>query len=160
MSASHLKLNLVFKPACFFYSQGDGSRSIQRRSSRNTLVRHNLRKMSNEERPLVLALARCLNEQHDEISCENMEDTLDKTRCYYVLQENDPGEMISWESFSQPELKNFLRMLDREEAWYKKRIHEKYELVLQIMQKLIEEKRPKGLPLNDNMHDSTSQSKL
>ena len=112
--------------------------------------------MSNEERPLVLALARCLNEQHDEISCENMEDTLDKTRCYYVLQENDPGEMISWESFSQPELKNFLRMLDREEAWYKKRIHEKYELVLLTMQKLLEEKRPKGLSLDDL--DNPSQS--
>ncbi|CAB4055893.1 RASSF1 [Lepeophtheirus salmonis] len=32
-----------------------------------------------------------------------------------VLQENDPGE-ICWEAFSSPELKNFLVILDREEA--------------------------------------------
>jgi len=112
--------------------------------------------MSNEERPLVLALARCLKEQDNDISSEN-EENIDKSRCYFVLQENDPGEMISWESFSNPELKNFLRILDREEAWYKKRIHEKYELVLLTMQKLIEEKRPKGLSL-DNLDNPSSQS--
>ena len=38
----------------------------------------------------------------------------------FVLQENDPGE-IQWEQFSLPELKNFLLILDREEAWYKRR---------------------------------------
>ena len=42
---------------------------------------------------------------------------------------------------------NFLRILDREEAWYKKRIHEKYEMVLNKMQQLIEEKRPNALQL-------------
>ena len=36
------------------------------------------------------------------------------------VQENDPGE-IMWEQFSLPELKNFLLILDREEAWYKRR---------------------------------------
>ena len=51
--------------------------------------------------------------------------------CYFVLQENDPGE-ITWDSFTYPELRNFLLILDREEAWYKKRIHEKYEVVLQV----------------------------
>ena len=43
------------------------------------------------------------------------------------LQENDPGEIL-WDQFSLPELNNFLRILDREEAWYKRQIHEKYEL--------------------------------
>ncbi len=38
----------------------------------------------------------------------------------FVLQENDPGE-IQWDQFSLPELKNFLLILDREEAWYKRR---------------------------------------
>ena len=41
----------------------------------------------------------------------------------FVLQENDPGE-IQWEQFSLPELKNFLLILDREEAWYKRRYKE------------------------------------
>jgi hypothetical protein len=36
------------------------------------------------------------------------------------IQENDPGEIL-WEQFSLPELKNFLLILDREEAWYKRR---------------------------------------
>ena len=39
---------------------------------------------------------------------------------YSAVQENDPGE-IQWEQFSLPELKNFLLILDREEAWYKRR---------------------------------------
>ena len=39
---------------------------------------------------------------------------------YSTVQENDPGE-IQWEQFSLPELKNFLLILDREEAWYKRR---------------------------------------
>ena len=63
----------------------------------------------------------------------------DRERCL-VLQENDPGE-VTWGSFSLPELRNFLLILDREEAWYKKRIHEKYELILEHMQALAEEKR-------------------
>jgi hypothetical protein len=61
------------------------------------------------------------------------------------------------ESFSMPELKNFLRILNREEAWYKKRIHEKYELVLLTMQKLMDEKRPNVLPLAD-VDNPASQS--
>ena len=58
------------------------------------------------------------------------------------FQENDPGE-IQWDQFSLPELKNFLLILDREEAWYKRKIHEKYETVENLMNKLVEEKRPK-----------------
>ena len=57
------------------------------------------------------------------------------------VQENDPGE-IEWEQFSLPELKNFLLILDREEAWYKRRIHEKYENVHQTIHDLLQEKRP------------------
>jgi len=37
-----------------------------------------------------------------------------------VFKENDPGEIL-WDQFSLPELKNFLIILDREEAWYKRR---------------------------------------
>lgn len=110
--------------------------------------------MLNEERPLVLALFRCLQE-NNEISSDSVEIDLDKRCCYFVLQENDPGEMISWESFTMPELKNFLRILDREEAWYKKRIHEKYELVLRTMQRLMDEKRANEFSL-EGMQNLTS----
>ena len=66
--------------------------------------------------------------------------------------------MIAWESFTMPELKNFLRILDREEAWYKKRIHEKYEMVLHRMQMLMDEKRPKGEITLDDMNNPSMQS--
>ena len=148
-------MSIKYILSIYFSSQGSGTRSSRRRASRTTLVRHNLRKMSNEERPLVLALARCLKEQG--ASSLESDENIDKARCYFVLQENDPGEMISWESFTTPELKNFLRILDREEAWYKKRIHEKYEMVLQRMQRLMDEKRPKGISF-DNMDNSSMQS--
>lgn len=95
-----------------------------------TLSRVRMRKLKDLERPLVLALLW--------VKDGSIED-----RCF-VLQENDPGD-VSWESFSVPELKNFLLILDREEAWYKKRIHEKYETIHAHMEDLIEEKRAEDL---------------
>ena len=94
------------------------------------MARMGLRKMSDDEKPLLLALSRCLEEDEASSDC-----------CYFCLQENDPGE-INWESFSLPELRNFLLILDREEAWYKRRIHEKFEIVQQTMTTLMEQKKP------------------
>ena len=93
--------------------------------SRATLGRLNLRKLDNSDKPLMIALNNCLK-----YDCPNS---------IFVLQENDPGE-IDWDSFSMPELKNFLLILDREEAWYKRKIHEKYELIHDHMKSLAEEK--------------------
>lgn len=98
----------------------------QERSDKSTLGRVRMRKMKDCERPLVLALQWCKDNRSEE-------------KCF-VLQENDPGEII-WESFSVPELKNFLLILDREEAWYKKRIHDKYEFIRSQMQDLADAKR-------------------
>ena len=69
--------------------------------------------------------------------------TPDPSLNVFVLQENDPGEIV-WDSFSLPELRNFLRILDREEAWYKKRIHEKYDFLQCYMQDLINKKKEEG----------------
>ena len=93
--------------------------------SRATLGRLNLRRLDNQERPLMIALNNCLRQDCDSV---------------FVLQENDPGE-IDWNSFSMPELKNFLLILDREEAWYKRKIHEKYEIVHEHMKTLAEQKK-------------------
>ena len=73
----------------------------------------------------MIALNNCLRQDYNSV---------------FVLQENDPGE-INWESFTMPELKNFLLILDREEAWYKRKIHEKYELIHEHMKKLAEQKK-------------------
>jgi len=89
-----------------------------------SLARLKLRRLQEEEKPLVLAVlwGREGGERR------------------FVLQENDPGE-IQWEQFTLPELKNFLIILDREEAWYKRRIHEKYETVQEELVRLLQEKR-------------------
>ena len=102
----------------------------------STLSRIRMRKMRDEERPLVLSLSWCRDDILEE-------------KCL-VLQENDPGE-VSWESFSMPELKNFLLILDREEAWYKKRIHDKYEFVRSYMQDLVNEKKRASPPNEDDL---------
>ena len=93
--------------------------------SRATLGRVNLRRLENVQKPLMIALNNCLRQDYTSV---------------FVLQENDPGE-INWESFTMPELKNFLLILDREEAWYKRKIHEKYELIHEHMKKLAEQKK-------------------
>ena len=94
--------------------------------SRATLGRINLRKLDKFDRPLMIALNNSLRDDHH--------------KSVFVLQENDPGE-IDWESFTMPELKNFLLILDREEAWYKRKIHEKYEMVHEHMKALAEQKK-------------------
>jgi len=91
-----------------------------------SLSRLKMRRMNEDERPLVLSILWAQNNEFNK---------------KIVLQENDPGE-IQWEQFSLPELKNFLLILDREEAWYKRRIHEKYEIVTNVMTTLQQEKKP------------------
>ena len=56
-----------------------------------------MRKLSELERPLVLGL----------LWVKGGKSAAERS---FVLQENDPGE-VSWESFSVPELKNFLLIL-------------------------------------------------
>ncbi len=94
-----------------------------------TLSRMRLRRLHDDERPLALALSWC-------VANAGVPDRS------FVLQENDPGE-VCWDSFSLPELRNFLRILDREEAWYKRRIHQKYEEAVAVMERLVREKRQK-----------------
>jgi len=91
-----------------------------------SLSRLKLRRLNEDEKPLMLAVLWMKDPENNK---------------KFVLQENDPGE-IQWEQFSLPELKNFLLILDREEAWYKRRIHEKYETVQQTIHELLQEKRP------------------
>ena len=70
-----------------------------------SLSRLKLRRLNEDEKPLLLAILWMKNSDNN---------------TKFVMQENDPGE-IQWEQFSLPELKNFLLILDREEAWYKRR---------------------------------------
>jgi len=138
------KFRVVDNPHKFaLYEKTTGRSGSKSTFVQDTMARMKLRKMGGEERPLLLALSRSLEEDTASVIPGEVEETASSVSncCYFVLQENDPGE-ITWDSFTYPELRNFLLILDREEAWYKKRIHEKYEVVLQTMQALAEQKRP------------------
>ncbi|XP_029539746.1 ras association domain-containing protein 1-like isoform X2 [Oncorhynchus nerka] len=76
-----------------------------------------LRKLSDDERPLELRLCAGPNEKALSL----------------VLKENETGE-VNWDAFSMPELKNFVRMLQREEEEHVKQILQRYALARTRMQ--------------------------
>ncbi|KAK3101340.1 hypothetical protein FSP39_002851 [Pinctada imbricata] len=77
----------------------------------------------------------------------------------FVLQENESGE-VNWEAFSLPELNNFLRVLDREEAEYTSQLEYKYRvmkrIVLQRLKELRKERR--NSKLLASQRDSMTES--
>jgi len=132
------------------YERRDGDRRDSFPRSKS-LSRLKLRRLVEAEKPLVLAILW----GHETDFGEGLDETETEGKkpgnVKFVLQENDPGEIL-WEQFSLPELKNFLLILDREEAWYKRRIHEKYENLQDTMHQLLLEKKARtslaGLSLN------------
>lgn len=70
-----------------------------------------VRKLSDEERPLRLRLNAGPSEKV----------------LTFLLKENETGE-VNWHAFSMPELKNFLRILQREEEEHVKQIVQRYAL--------------------------------
>ena len=106
-----------------------------------SLSRLRLRRLQEDEKPLVLAVlwGRTGGGEGRKFVLQVGRDPEYNLQPIINVQENDPGE-IEWEQFSLPELKNFLLILDREEAWYKRRIHEKYETVQEEILRLLHEK--------------------
>ncbi|XP_038628665.1 ras association domain-containing protein 1 isoform X2 [Tachyglossus aculeatus] len=85
--------------------------------------RHNqvyLRKLEDDEQPLHLRL---------------LAGPSDKTLSF-VLKENETGE-VNWDAFSMPELRNFLRILQREEEEHVRQILQKYSHCRQKMQEAL-----------------------
>ncbi|XP_046407278.1 ras association domain-containing protein 1-like isoform X2 [Ischnura elegans] len=98
------KFKVVDNPRKFalyerYYEDGDANKAKMRR-------------IAESEKPLMLAL------KWHQTDCSKM----------FVLQENETEDIL-WEAFTLPELGNFLRILDREEEEYKKRVEHKYELM-------------------------------
>ncbi|XP_030230398.1 ras association domain-containing protein 1 isoform X1 [Gadus morhua] len=79
-----------------------------------------LRKISDDERPLRLRLATGPDEK----------------LLSFVLKENETGE-VNWHAFSMPELKNFLRILQREEEEHVKQIMQRYTLARTRLQEAL-----------------------
>uniref|UniRef100_A0A8C4DF45 Ras association domain family member 1 n=1 Tax=Dicentrarchus labrax TaxID=13489 RepID=A0A8C4DF45_DICLA len=92
-----------------------GKFALFERSERHDQVY--IRKLSDDERPLRLRLRSGPNEKV----------------LSFVLKENETGE-VNWHAFSMPELKNFLRILQREEEEHVKQIVQRYALARTKMQ--------------------------
>ncbi|KAM4613860.1 ras association domain-containing protein 1-like isoform 2-T2 [Polymixia lowei] len=92
-----------------------GKFALFERSERHDQVY--LRKLSDDERPLHLRLCAGPNEKVLGL----------------VLKENETGE-VNWHAFSMPELKNFLRILQREEEEHVKQIVQRFALARTRMQ--------------------------
>ncbi|XP_028303461.1 ras association domain-containing protein 1-like isoform X4 [Gouania willdenowi] len=92
-----------------------GKFALFERSERHDQVY--IRKLSDDEHPLRLRL--CAGPNEKVLS--------------YLLKENETGE-VNWHAFSMPELKNFLRILQREEEEHVKQIVQRYALARSKMQ--------------------------
>ncbi|XP_056129194.1 ras association domain-containing protein 1-like isoform X1 [Lampris incognitus] len=95
-----------------------GKFALFERSERHDQVY--LRKLPDDERPLNLRL--CAGPNEKVLS--------------FVLKENETGE-VNWHAFSMPELKNFLRILQREEEEHVKQIVQRYALARTRMQEAL-----------------------
>ncbi|XP_068109080.1 ras association domain-containing protein 1 isoform X2 [Hyperolius riggenbachi] len=84
-----------------------------------------LRKLSDDEEPLKLRLLTG--------PCEKL--------LSFVLKENETGE-VNWDAFSMPELKNFLRILQREEEEHMRQIIQRYTCCRQKMQEALASQKP------------------
>lgn len=100
-----------------------GKFALFERSERHDQVY--VRKLSDEERPLRLRLCAGPNEK----------------LLSFVLKENETGE-VNWHAFSMPELKNFLRILQREEEEHIKQIVQRYTLARTRMQEALSGSTP------------------
>ncbi|XP_026205015.1 ras association domain-containing protein 1 isoform X1 [Anabas testudineus] len=92
-----------------------GKFALFERSERHDQVY--VRKLSDDEHPLCLRL--CAGPSEKVLS--------------FLLKENETGE-VNWHAFSMPELKNFLRILQREEEEHIKQIVQRYALARTKMQ--------------------------
>ncbi|CAN9512000.1 unnamed protein product [Ophioblennius macclurei] len=95
-----------------------GKFALFERSERHDQVY--VRKLSDDERPLRLRLSAGPNEKI----------------LSFVLKENETGD-VNWHAFSMPELKNFLRILQREEEEHVKQIVQRYALARTKMQEAL-----------------------
>ncbi|KAM9758627.1 ras association domain-containing protein 1-like isoform 1-T1 [Menidia menidia] len=95
-----------------------GKFALFERSERHDQVY--IRKLSDDERPLRLRLFSGPNEKV----------------LSFVLKENETGD-VNWHAFSMPELKNFLRILQREEEEHVKQIVQRYALARNKMKEAL-----------------------
>ncbi|XP_055945237.1 ras association domain-containing protein 1-like isoform X2 [Argiope bruennichi] len=87
-----------------------------------------LRRIQDDEIPLMLALLDCDEDKH------------------FVLQENETEDII-WEHFAIPELNNFLKILDLEEEEYLNQVKLKYRILQEKIQEAMNKLKPSSKSL-------------
>ncbi|GIY33688.1 ras association domain-containing protein 1 [Caerostris darwini] len=87
-----------------------------------------LRRIQDQEIPLMLALLDCDEDKH------------------FVLQENETEDIV-WEQFAIPELNNFLKILDLEEEVYMNQVKLKYRILQEKIQEAMDKLNPSSRSL-------------
>ncbi|KAL6111977.1 rassf1 [Pungitius sinensis] len=120
-----------------FYMPKDASKHlhISSRTSAREVIEVLLKKFTVVDNPGKFALFE-RSERHDQVYVRKVSDNESPLRLRlctgpnekvlsFVLKENETGE-VNWHAFSMPELKNFLRILQREEEEHVKQIVQRY----------------------------------
>ncbi|XP_040058767.1 ras association domain-containing protein 1 [Gasterosteus aculeatus] len=120
-----------------FYLPKDASKHlhISSRTSAREVIEVLLKKFTVVDNPGKFALFE-RSERHDQVYVRKVSDNESPLRLRlctgpnekvlsFVLKENETGE-VNWHAFSMPELKNFLRILQREEEEHVKQIVQRY----------------------------------
>ncbi|AWP02642.1 putative ras association domain-containing protein 1 [Scophthalmus maximus] len=131
-----------------FYLPKDASKHlhISSRTSSREVIEALLKKFTVVDNPGKFALFE-RTERHEQVYVRKLSDVEHPLRLRlragpnekvlsYVLKENETGE-VNWHAFSMPELKNFLRILQREEEEHVKQIVQRYALARIKMQEAL-----------------------
>ncbi|XP_053171268.1 ras association domain-containing protein 1-like isoform X1 [Scomber japonicus] len=136
-----------------FYLPKDASKHlhISSRTSAREVIEALLKKFTVVDNPGKFALFE-RSERHDQVYLRKLPDDEHPLRLRlnagpnekvlgFVLKENETGE-VNWHAFSMPELKNFLRILQREEEEHVKQIVQRYALARIKMQDALDGSTP------------------
>lgn len=95
---------------------------------------HSLKRLNDQERPLILQL------EFDSFAYGSVD---------IVMQENDNAD-IAWDAFEVPELRNFLKILEREEGEHLQHVQLHYEELRKVLASLIEYEECKSVKRRSN----------
>ncbi|KAM8867854.1 ras association domain-containing protein 1-like isoform 1-T1 [Synchiropus picturatus] len=136
-----------------FYMPKDASKHlhISSRTSAREVIEALLKKFTVVDNPAKFALFE-RSERHDQVYLRKLSDTdhplplrlsagPNEKVLSFVLKENETGE-VNWHAFSMPELKNFLRILQREEEEHIKQLVQRYAVARTKMQEALRGSTP------------------
>lgn len=142
------KKGCAVKRRTSFYLPKDASKflHISSRTSSREVIEALLKKFTVVDNPAKFALFE-RSERHDQVYIRKLSDSECPLRLRlasgpnekvlsFVLKENETGE-VNWHAFSMPELKNFLRILQREEEEHVKQIVQRYAQARTRMQEAL-----------------------